>query len=128
MIFVSHEKYPYSPMATLLSQLNLIAVAILFIATFVSGIMVISHFSVKVLVIFLVILAITLADVFVYNDKILPKLAAREMEKCLRKKQNIALKYCQNHPEEFNRIIGINPKFASRYEMDGNGNIVKKNK
>lgn len=126
MIFIYHNKYPYSPTATLLSQLNLFAVAILIIAVLVSGIAMLADFSVSSLLTFIIILALTLFDIFIYNDKLIPKLAEKEMDSGLRKSPYIAQKYCEDHPNEFNRITAINPKFASRFKMDEHGNIVRK--
>ena len=129
MIIVHYDKYPYAPTTSMLSSLNYIGIAILAILALVFGISLFGHFSVGMLIAFLIILALLYFFIFIYNDKILAKLAIKEMDKNLRKKPAIALKYCQKHPEEFERIAGINPKFAAKYELDSNGtSVVRKKK
>ena len=129
MIFVYYEKYPYSPTTSMLSSLNYVLIAILGIIGLGVGVNLFSDFSVKTLIAFLVILDLLYFFIFIYSDKILAKAAVKEMQKNLRKKPAIALKYCQKHPEEFARIAEMNPKFAAKYELDANGtSVIKKKK
>lgn len=63
---------------------------------------------------------------FVYCSRILPdKIAEKDFAVKIKTNANVALLYCKDHPEEFERIAAGNPAFASKYRKDENGKIVK---
>ena len=68
----------------------------------------------------------TLISILANIGAIIDRLAAKWTEQNIRTKPGIAYEYCHDHPEEYERVAGLNPKFASKYRMDENGKIVKK--
>lgn len=74
-----------------------------------------------------IVLAALAVFLFVYvGRKLTDKLAAKWGEKNVQTKVGIAYEYCHDHPEEYERVAAMNPKFAQKYMRDETRAIVKR--
>lgn len=119
-----YRYYRYSGLATLISILANIGAII---SALTAAYMFLAAENRVMGIIVGIITAALALFLFIYvGRKLTDRLAAKWTEKNIRTKPGIAYEYCHDHPEEYERVAGLNPKFASKYRMDENGKIVKK--
>ncbi len=123
MVFY-YRNYPYSTKATMISVLANLGGYLAGIGAVVAVAMIEN----KVLGIALcVILAALALFLFIYvGRKLTDKLNEKWAEENIRTKAGVAFQYVMSHPEEYDRIAAMNPKFAQKYEMGEKGRPVKR--
>lgn len=121
---IYYKSYRYCDMATSISAFaNILALMFLILGIALPG-----RIG-GVTGVFMAILFLGLAPflAFYVGRKWTDKIAEKHSWENITTKADVGLLYVEDHPEEYERIRGLNAAFAEKYMMDTQGKIVKRN-